>query len=364
MDAESSTLDYAWVQITAADDPTPVTEGASYVGALTNPTGTPAAGDDSADPAVPAGQSRATFTAPQLNAAPFQRAYFFQLTGGAVQTGVTLRATGSDIVTVTVTDATAPTVSAGPDAVVAEGISLPLAGRGSDSEGDSVNFAWTYTAQPTSAPALTLAATAAPTVAWPQIAEARGTIVYTLTLTATDSQDNAAADTVEITVHDTTAPTAAVANTELTVDTGAHGVRLDASGSRRAGFDATDPSAVDDDATGIAFLWEQVDGPASNTVATEDTVTLLDPDSADTLTAAESANPTFDAADDEATLWFKVTVTDTVTRAQRHRLGHHHHLDGRAVASGCAHRRCRAHCRREYGGDAGRHGGGRGRRYG
>ncbi|MDD9875534.1 MAG: hypothetical protein OXU22_08390, partial [Gammaproteobacteria bacterium] len=291
-----SLLAYAWVQVTAADDDTPVSASDdAYVGALTGAAGTPSV------ELATLGQSLATFTAPnQVTVAT----YFFRLTGTAGDPGGRVHgASATDIVAVTVNDDDAPTVTVPADFAAydtaggATGVSLTAVVGNTD--GDAVTYQWAQTApEPTAQDALTIRLADADkrTVAltYPDLA-VRTAQAFTLTFTATDSAGLAATATVTITLRDATRPAARVGNAAIAAAIG-RAVSLDASGSRRAGFSMGDDP---DDATGLEFAWQQVDGIASDTA----------PGEVVTLAGATTATPSFTAPGTPATLYFKVTVT-------------------------------------------------------
>ncbi|MDD9854445.1 MAG: hypothetical protein OXU78_10925, partial [Deltaproteobacteria bacterium] len=278
----TGTLDYAWVQITSETNTAAVTTGTNYVGALTGGSGTPAT--------TPLGQSNATFTAPTITASPFRRTYYFQLTGGAVESTVTSRTTATDIVIITVEDATAPSASISTaGATVDESTMTTMAATGTDSESDTVTYSWTVSP---SGPTFSDDAILATQVSWPAIAAADRSTDYTLTLTVTDSAGNDATDTVAFTVRDTGAPTASTSGSATSGGVGAS-VSLSASSSRNAAGGAD----------GLSYAWLQVQS-ATSTVAVGSPLTLA---------GGTTATPSFTAPNSATTLYFLLTVTDDVT---------------------------------------------------
>ncbi|MDD9816647.1 MAG: hypothetical protein OXU61_00700, partial [Gammaproteobacteria bacterium] len=160
----TSTLGYAWLQVTSESDPAVLTTA----GAITN-----------------ADAASATFTAPNVSS---DTEFFFQLTVTATASGET-PSSASDTVRITVTDDDSPTATISTaGASVTEGGQTMLASTVTDATDstDTITAAWT--ASPTS-PAVSFddAASTAPTVTWPMVT---ANTDYTLTLTATDSAGN------------------------------------------------------------------------------------------------------------------------------------------------------------------------------
>ncbi len=197
--------------------------------------------------------------------------------------------------TVTVRDTAPPAVQAGgdfPDAV--EGAAATLAGTGADPDGDAVTFLWS---QPPGEPAVVFAntASAATGVTWPNV-DAGTTRGLTLTLTVSDSIGLTATDSLRVVVRDSTAPTARagddqtlITGEEVTLDGGAS---LDARAESGAGQ--------------LSYSWRQTD--ASGAALSPGDASRVE------LTTAAAAATTFSAPLAAATLYFELTVTDTVTR--------------------------------------------------
>jgi len=136
------------------------------------------------------------FTAPDVTAVNTPEVLSFRLT---VSDG---SLSNSSNVTITVNDAglginSPPTADAGPDQSVAEGVTVNLAGTGSDPDpADMVTFAWIQTAGP-NAP-LTGGNTATPSFTAPDVT-AGNPATLTFELTVGDGTDNVT-DTVDVTV--------------------------------------------------------------------------------------------------------------------------------------------------------------------
>ncbi len=183
-----------------------------------------------------------------------------------------------DTVIITILDFDSPpTVNAGPDQTVDEGVSVSLAGSGSDTEGP-VTFSWTQTAGTT----VTLSDT---TISNPDFTAPNvpADEVLSFTLTVTDNGGNSEADSVAITVInlDNTLPVAN-AGPDQTVDEG-DVVTLAGSGSDAEGA--------------VTLSWSQISGT---------TVTLSD----NSIT-----NPVFTApaVSVDEVLTFRLTVTDNTS---------------------------------------------------
>ena len=195
--------------------------------------------------------------------------------------------------TVTVRDTAPPAVQAGgdfPDAV--EGAAATLAGTGADPDGDAVTFLWS---QPPGEQAVVFANTvsAATGVTWPNV-DAGTTRGLTLTLTVSDSIGLTATDSLRVVVRDSTAPTAR-AGDDQTLITGEE-VTLNGGAS----LDARAESGQ------LIYSWRQTD--ASGAALSPGDASRVE------LTTAAAAATTFSAPLAAATLYFELTVTDTVTR--------------------------------------------------
>jgi hypothetical protein len=176
----------------------------------------------------------------------------------------------------------APTANAGPDQNVNENVLVTLAGSGTTYSGASImGYQWTQTAGTTTV-SLSAATAAAPTFTAPAVAPGGETYTFSLTVTASDGQISTA-DTVDIVVADTTAPTAN-AGPDQSVTEG-DTVTLDGRGSSPAVTGAT-----------LTYAWTQTD-------ATGLTATLSD---------ATAVQPTFTAPDVtvSTTLTFQLIVTE------------------------------------------------------
>lgn len=164
-----------------------------------------------------------------------------------------------------------PTANAGADQVVAPDASVSLNGNGStDTDGTIASYAWTQSSG--TAVTLTAANTATPGFTAPS---ASGALVFQLTVT--DNGGASRSDTVTVTVN---APPVAQAGADQTVPAGA-AVTLGGSGT-------------DADGTIASFAWTQTSGEAV------------------TLSAANTAAPTFTAPNVAGTLVFQLTVTDNL----------------------------------------------------
>ncbi|WP_224361930.1 myxosortase-dependent M36 family metallopeptidase [Hyalangium versicolor] len=245
-DPENDTIAYAWTQ-----DPTdanPVT----LVGANTaNPS----------------------FTAPTVTA---DAVLHFTLT--ATANGLS----STDTVTVTVQPGSTPTdhapvVTAGPDQTVSAGITVTLGGFAADADGDAITYAWTQDAGDSTQVTLSAANVATPTFTAPNV----DTVLhFTLTVTA---NGKTASDTVAITTHASSSPTdhdpVVTAGPDQTANAGTT-VTL-------GGF------AADADGDAITYAWTQNAGDSTQV----------------TLSAANTAAPTFTAPNADTVLHFTLTVT-------------------------------------------------------
>lgn len=187
-----------------------------------------------------------------------------------------------------------PTVNAGPDQSVNEGVTVQLVGMGSDAE-SAVTFAWTQLSGPTVT--LSNASIAAPTFVAPMVMT---TVIVVLRLAVSDAAGATVTDDVSITINDVPP-----ANTPPTVNAGP---------DQTVNEDATVQLAGSgSDAEGAVTLqWTQVSGPTvtlSNTTVGNPTFTAPQVTSASSivlrLTATDSADAT---AQDTVT----ITVNDSV----------------------------------------------------
>ncbi len=181
--------------------------------------------------------------------------------------------------TVTVEPSQPPTVDAGPDADWVEGQTVMLDATVTDTDGTIASYAWTQI----SGPAVTLsdAAVEDPSFAAPLVT---GVTDLEFELTATDSTNDAASDTVVITLNPSQPP---VVNAGTDLET-VEGEPVTLAGA-----------ATDVDGAVVAYAWLQTAGPAV------------------TLTQADTPGPSFDApvvavATD---LEFELTATDNTNDA-------------------------------------------------
>ncbi len=211
--------------------------------------------------------------------------YTFSLT---VTDAGTPSASATDTVTITVTVPAnrLPVADAGPAQRVETNALVTLNGTGSsDPDGDTLSYAWTHTQTGGAAPATPITLTGAD-IAGPTFTPvAAGT--YTFTLTVTDDGTPAASDTDTVVITVTVPvnqPPVAEAGPAQSVDTNAL-VTLNGSGS-------SDP---DGDTLSYAWTHTQTGGTA--------------PDTAITVTGADTAGPTFTPVA-AGTYTFTLTVTD------------------------------------------------------
>ena len=223
-----------------------------------------------------------TLTAPAVNPAPGK----VQFTAPAVTTSTDLTfvlsvAIGStsatDTVTVTVAPSnSAPSAEAGPDQSVASGASVTLSGSGSDSDGDTLSYSWSQDSGTTVT--LSGAATATPTFTAPRVT-ASTDLVFTLTVS---DETYTASDDVTVTVAANRAPSAEAGPSGST--NGRKTVTLNGSGT-------------DADGDALTYAWSQTAGATV------------------TLTAADTATPSFTAPASGAPLTFELTVSDGLASA-------------------------------------------------
>ena len=185
-------------------------------------------------------------------------------------------------ITVTAGPNDAPIANAGADQTgVAEGVSVTLSGSGTDSEGETLTYAWTQTGGATVA--LSDVTAQNPTFTAPENLVDNATLTFSLTVTDARDVASVAADTVEITV--TAGPNdAPIANAGADQTGVAEGVSVTLSGS-----------GTDSEGETLTYAWTQTGGA---------TVALSD---------VTAQNPTFTAPEnlvDNATLTFSLTVTD------------------------------------------------------
>jgi ribosomal protein L14 len=212
-----------------------------------------------------------TFTAPQVTA---DTVLTLQL-----QVADNNGGTGTDTVDVLIRNVNKPPVAnAKPDKSVNEGATVTLNGVGTDPDGTIASFFWAQIAGPT----VTLSD---PTIAAPTFVAPQVTVdtVLTFQLTVTDNNGATGSDTINVTVRNVNQKPIAKAGASQKVKQGTL-VQLDGTGS-------SDP-----DGTIIAYQWTQTAGPAA------------------TLTAANTATPTFTAPPVTANtaLKFQLTVTDNL----------------------------------------------------
>ena len=218
-----------------------------------------------------------SFTAPQVSAGGATLTFSLTVADGAGQED-------SDTVFVDVTDETQPPAAeppvadAGPDQLVAEGVSVSLNGSNSSAAEGIATWLW----EQTGGPAVVLSDSGAPnpTFTSPQV-EAGGAVL-TFRLTVTDQANAENSDTALVNVSFDNLPPACDAGADQTV-AAASAVMLSGSGS------------ADSDGSIAAYQWRQIAGPA---------VTLS---GADTVQASFTAP---DAGSGSPALLFELTVTD------------------------------------------------------
>ena len=151
----------------------------------------------------------------------------------------------------------APSASAGPDQAVSTGSVVTLQGAGSDPDGDTLSFTWSFESQPAGSGA---------TLSDPSDAAATFSVdeagTYVLSLTVSDGNASSAPDTLEITATDPNTPPVADAGAIQNVRIGTL-VTLDGSAS-------TDP-----DGDSLTYRWA-LDVPAGSGATVSD-VTLPNP---------------------------------------------------------------------------------------
>ena len=183
---------------------------------------------------------------------------------------------GTDVMTVTVVDTTAPVAEAGPDQEVDEGTLVSLDGTGSSDNVGIANYTWTIT----DANAVVLyGAHVSYTFVRPGI--------YLLTLNVTDAAGNWATDTLKVTVRDITPPVADP-GPDRTIDQGTV-VDLDGSASR-------------DNVAIVSYAWTLDDGGLVTLLGVRHTHRF---DSAGTFTVVLNVT-------DAAGLWDTATMNVTV----------------------------------------------------
>ena len=272
-------FDYAWVQVTSENDATVISSGANYAGALAN-----------------ASTATATFTARDV---PTTATYYFQLTVN--QTG--MNAEASDVVAITVNDNEAPTATISTAAAsVNEGTMTTLNASGSDHDGDAtLTYAWTVSPDIPSSPFVD-ATMASTTVTWPTLPAGVASRDYTLTWAVTDSRSLTGTAEVVFTVQNQDGPPTARAGTTAENNRFFPGatVTLQGDGSTNAVGVAN---------TGLTYAWIQTADATSTAALTSSHMDYV------MLSSATAANPTFTAPSTDATLHFRLTVTDTMFTA-------------------------------------------------
>ena len=240
----------------------------SYSWTQTAGTSATLAGADSATP---------SFTAPDVGADGETLTFELTVTDNE-------EATATDTIDVTVNNVVVnqpPTANAGNDQTVNEGDTVSLDGSGSsDSDGDTLTYAWTQTAG-TSA-TLAGADSATPSFTAPDVGADGETLTFELTVD--DGNGHTATDTIDVTVNNVVVnqPPTANAGNDQTVN---EGDTIELSGSA-----STDP-----DGDTLTYAWTQTAGTAA------------------TLNDASSATPSFTAPDvgaDGETLTFELKVDD------------------------------------------------------
>ena len=188
-------------------------------------------------------------------------------------------------VAITILDNTAPSAQAGADQKVYEGTSVRLdASASSDAENNIVDYLW----QQSTEPIISIADPAVASIAFtaPDVAADTNLSFH---LTVTDSANLIDTDTVVVTVLNNTAPSAQAGADQKVYESTT--VQLDASAS----------SDLEDEASSLDYLWQQVDSSGYS-------ITLTNPD---------TTKPTFTApavaADTE--LIFQLTVTDSLGKS-------------------------------------------------
>ena len=195
------------------------------------------------------------------------------------------QASDTTSVAITILDNTAPSAQAGADQEVYEGTSVRLdASASSDAENNIVDYLW----QQSTEPIISIADPAVASIAFtaPDVAADTNLSFH---LTVTDSANLIDTDTVVVTVLNNTAPSAQAGADQKVYESTT--VQLDASAS----------SDLEDEASSLDYLWQQVDSSGYS-------ITLTNPD---------TTKPTFTApaVTTNTDLIFQLTVTDSLGKS-------------------------------------------------